>query len=369
MILKLLTENKKVIFLSILMIIIILVLFIIGFFFFYSGVGKTPNYKMRQSYLSRSKYFDGKQFFNIDEYKLFTGERDKKDIETTPTRKIPVIKSSKIEKGKEGKMSLIWLGHSSILVQLGEKNILIDPVLTNYASPMSFIGIKRFSDVPIEPENVPEIDIVLLSHDHYDHLDYMTIKKIDKKVKKYIVPLGIESYLISWGVDLKKIETVDWWDKISIENIEFVFTPSQHNSGRNIFKNNSSLWGGFYFKDEFHSVYYSGDGGYNEKLVNKIVQKIGKVDLALLECGQYDSGWAMTHMFPDETVMTAKKINAKWFIPVHWGAFRLSNKNWNDSVVRSTKIAQKEKINEATPMIGEVVDYDKISKYQNKWWE
>lgn len=368
-------DNKKVkIYLGLLIIgIFLIILIVVGFFYFYPGVGKVPNNKLRIDYLVRSKNFNGKQFFNIDtNYKLFTEKKNKKESkveDTIPLKKIPVIKSENIRQGKKEELLVTWLGHSSILVQLGEKNILIDPVLTKYVSPVNFIGIKRFSDIPIEPENLPKIDVLLLSHDHYDHLDYQTIKKIDKKVKNYIVPLGIESILMNWGIAKEKIYTVAWWERIKLENIDFLFTPSQHFSGRNPLKNNSTLWGGYYFKNEFYSIYYSGDGGYNSDIIKAIKEKTDKIDLALLECGQYSEEWAMTHMFPEETAMTAKEIDAAWFIPVHWGAFKLSDNSWNDSVKRVYKVAEELKLNKAVPMIGETINYTNIDKYQKKWWE
>ncbi len=350
---------------------ILILIFIIALLFlrFCPSVGKTPDEEKRKEYAERTEYFDGKNFRNVSEYSLMTSSSEKKNNQTKPDGTIPVIKSESIPDGEEGKLNVTWFGHSSSLVQLGTKNILIDPVFSKYASPVSFAGVKRFSEVPVEVENLPEIDVLLISHDHYDHLDYQTIMDIDSKVANYIVPLGVEACLTGWGIDENKIHVVSWWDEVEIENISFTSTPAQHFSGRNPLKANTTWWTGYYFKDSHHSVYYSGDSGYNAGF-KEIGEKFGGVDLALMECGQYDEAWAMSHMNPKETVQAVTDVKAKWFIPVHWGAFVLAKHEWCESVKLTTEYSSElSEINEATPKIGECVDYDEINRYTQKWWE
>ena len=201
-----------------------------------------------------------------------------------PKGRVPVVKSNSIPEGEKGKLNVTWFGHSTILVQMGERNVLIDPVLTKRSSPVSFAGPKRFSDIPVQAENLPKIDVLFISHDHYDHLDYRTIKKIDSKVKQYIVPIGVDSYLKGWGIDEKKIHALVWWEDILIDDVRYTLVPSQHFTGRNPLKYNITLWGGIYIKDDSHSFYYTGDTGYYE-VFSKVYEKFGPVDLMMADSG------------------------------------------------------------------------------------
>lgn len=354
-----------------LIILCLLVLLLIAAFLFltfYDGVGALPNKEMRNEYSEKADYFNGKAFHNINDTSTITGDSGKRSERTKPNGKIPVIKLDEIDKNAKGELKVTWLGHSSSLVQLGEKNILIDPILTKYASPVGFTGVKRFSEVPIQLKDIPEIDVLLISHDHYDHLDYRTIPEIDDKVKNYIVPLGVESYLLDWDIDESKIHTVAWWDELTIDDINFTATPSQHFSGRNPLKPNSTLWCGFLFDDNYHSVYYSGDTGYSNSF-KEIGERFGDVDLALVECGQYDNAWANIHMNPKETIQAADDIKAKWMIPIHWGAFVLANHDWDEPPRLATEYGNNANVNVSTPKIGETIDFNEIENYTEHWWE
>lgn len=364
---RLICKMLKIIGVIILIIAIIIILILLGVTF-WPAIGRVPDAAMRAEYVERTVYFDGKTFKNIDaNAKQLVDAAEDKGTRLTPTDEIPVKKSESIEQGEEGKLYVYWLGHSSSLVQLGEKNILIDPVFNEHASPVWFAGPKRFSDVPIETENLPKIDVLLISHDHYDHLDYATIKAIDDRVEHYIVPLGVESYLEGWGVDPAKISNIAWYENVTIDGVEYTATPSQHYTMRNPLHQNATWWCGYYFKDEYHSVYYTGDGGYSENF-NQIAQKVGPIDLALIECGQYGKGWPYIHMFPEESIQAIEVLNPKWTIPVHWGAYCICYNDWDDSIIRFTDLADEKNIKYATPLIGEKVDFDTISEYSKQWW-
>lgn len=347
---------------------VLLALFIVLGLRFYPSIGKVPSKEQQKNYAEKTEFFYDGQFHNQNKVLVTSSATDKKGDELIPKKSIPLVKSTEILQGEEGKLYVSWLGHSSSLVQLGTKNILIDPVFSNRSSPVSFAGPKRFSEVPIEPNNLPNIDILLISHDHYDHLDYKVIKSIDDKVNTYVVPLGVESYLTGWGISEDKIKTVAWYDEIDVQGIKLVSTPSQHFTARNPFHSNATWWCGYYFADESHSVYYSGDGGYYE-VFEELNARFGKIDLALIECGQYGNGWPAIHMFPEQTVKAAEELDAEWYIPVHWAAYCICNNNWDDSIIRFTDEADKRGISYATPLIGERVDFDIISEYKQKWWE
>ena len=332
----------------------------------FKSIGKTPSKSEREEFIKKTQYFDGLKFRNIHNLPLMVGVKSKRAKDTHPKNMLPVIKHKKIDAALKGELNIYWLGHSSVLLQLGEKNILIDPVLTKYASPFNFIGVKRFSDVPIEPCDLPYIDILMISHDHYDHLDYQTIMKIKNKVGYIIVPLGVESFIKSWGIEEDKIKSLSWWENIEIEGLCITATPAQHFSTRNPIKSNATWWCGFCIKDDKHTVYYSGDGGYSDTF-----KKIGErfdIDLAFMECGQYDEAWPSCHMFPEQTAKATFDVGAKWCIPVHWGTFCLCNSSWNDSIKRIVSEADNIGINVATPYIGECINYKNIEKHQERWW-
>lgn len=361
---------RKMLKVLIFIIVFFIVIILVGLLFinFWPGIGQVPNSKMKSTYSDRTEFFDGEKFTNRTEnISQLVSEKDVSGARLT-TENIPVIKSENVENGQKGKLFVTWLGHSSILVQLGEMNILIDPVFSEYASPVQFVGPKRFSEVPIDYDDMPLIDVMLISHDHYDHLDYGSIKKLDEKVKHYIVPLGVESYLEGWGVDEKKISNIAWYEDIEIEDITFTATPAQHYTMRNPLKQNVSWWCGYFFKDEYHSVYYSGDGGYSDGF-KEIAEKMDQIDLGLIECGQYGKGWPYIHMFPEQTVQAVNDLKPKWTIPVHWGAYCICNNDWDDSIKRFSELATKEGIDYSTPLIGERVDYDYIDQYKDAWWE
>lgn len=345
----------------------LIALAVIAFLNLWPGVGKRPGKQDKKDYANRTKYIKNGKFKNIrDNLPLMTGAQRKRAKRLKPKERIRTQQWDSVPQGKEGKLNVIWLGHSSSLVQMGEKNVLIDPVLTEYSSPVSFVGVKRFADVPIDPDHMPHIDVMLISHDHYDHMDYETIKKMDKKVAAYVVPLGLETYLKGWGIDENKIHNLAWWEETETAGIHFTATPAQHFSGRNPLDSSVAWWCGFCFSDGKHTVYYSGDGGYSDSF-KEIGEKFD-IDLALLECGQYDKAWAYCHMFPEETAQAFQDIKADYFIPIHWGAFCICNHAWDDSITRVTNEVERLGLNIATPEIGELVEYDKIESYREEWW-
>lgn len=334
---------------------------------FYPSIGRTPNQKKQEEYANRTELYYDNKFHNIKNIKLIKSKYDKNiKTQARPNKKIPVLKWSYFPKAKKGETTITWLGHSSILLQINEKNILIDPILTEVASPIDFVGPKRFSEIPIKIEDMPLIDTLLISHDHYDHLDYETIKKIDKKVKNYVVPLGVENYLLSWGVSEGKIHTLGWWDSVTLYDLKFTSTPAQHYSSRNPLKKDSTWWSGYYIQNKELSIYFTGDTGYSDSF-KEIYNKLGAVDLLLADTGQYNESWSTIHMNPYDSIKVAIDVHAKNYIPIHWGAFVLSDHNWYDPGEIATSLARKNNINAITPRIGERVRYQDINNYKEHW--
>ena len=355
--------------LLVVVILVLVVLLVVWLFLkFYPSIGTTPNKQMQESFAQKTdRFYDG-EFHNENVFTVMTGQAQKASDRTAPQELIPAVKNQNIQRGEKGALTVTWYGHSSVLVQLGDKNVFIDPVLSERSSPVGFAGPKRFSQLALALDDVPDIDIIFISHDHYDHLDYKTIMAIDGRVQHYIIPLGVDSYLTGWGIDPDKLHPLDWWESVELDGVTYTLVPSQHYTGRNPLKRNISLWGGLHLADGDHSVYYTGDGGYYD-IFSRVYEQFGTVDLMLADSGQYDTGWATTHMNPGEAVQAAKDAHAKWLIPVHWGAFVLANHAWDEPPRLAVQAAEELGIDIATPRIGEAVDYSKIEQYTEHWWE
>ncbi|NLR91155.1 MULTISPECIES: MBL fold metallo-hydrolase [Flammeovirga] len=261
----------------------------------------------------------------------------------------------------------IWYGHSVLLLQLNGKNILIDPMLGSNASPIGPVNTKRYSNDSLKViDELPDIDILLQTHDHYDHLDLDSYEKLKGKVKKYVVGLGIKRHLVSWGHDEKLITEVDWWDTLNILDFEITYTPSRHFSGRGLNDRAKSLWGGFVIKTNNHSIYWSGDGGYG-KHFKEIGEKLGPFDWGFMENGQYNENWHLIHMFPEESIQAAKDAQVKKAFPVHWGGFTLALHTWKDPIERFVDESRKKDQPIFTAKIGKIIEMGKNDELYD-WW-
>lgn len=267
------------------------------------------------------------------------------------------------------KPQVVWFGHSTTLLRIGGKTIMTDPVLSNRASPFPFAGPKRtISKRAISAEELPQLDAVVISHNHYDHLDFSTIKALRSKTAKFFVPLGVATHLRTWGVPSEKIVELDWWDEARFEGIVFACTPARHFSGRTLTDRDKTLWSSWVIRAKDTSVFFSGDSGYGPHF-KQIGKKYGPFDLTLLECGQYDRRWGTIHMMPEQTLTAHQDLKGKRLVPVHWGAFVLSLHTWTDPVERVKKAAQLAKVELVTPRLGEVVSI-KSSHYPTAaWWK
>ncbi len=342
------------------------------FVFLYPPFGAGASSEAKAEYARRaSNYYDG-EFHNIGDFTLMTEADDPyKDRASgkgeIPSGKLPVEAPSFLEQPSKDQLTFTWLGHSTTLLQMQGMNILFDPVLSEISSPVSFAGPERFSDLPIQAEELGEIDLVIISHDHYDHLDTPTIQKIDGKVKKYIVPLGVENHLISWGVSAEKIVTLAWWEEVEVEGLTVACTPSRHYSGRKIVDANATLWASWVLKNESYKVFESGDTGYGDHFA-EIFEKYGGFDLALMDCAQYSTAWHDVHMFPEEAVSAAKILQAKVSVPIHWGAFSLSDHAWDDPAERFTLRGEEEGLTVVTPRLGATVVWGDLEPHMERWW-
>ncbi len=259
-----------------------------------------------------------------------------------------------------------WYGHSAFLIEMHDMRILIDPILGPKASPVSF-GSKRFPNKePIPLDELTDIDAVILSHDHYDHLDYPTIKKLDGEIAHFYTALGVGSHLKHWGISEDRITELDWWDSASAGPIDLIACPARHFSGRGVTDRNKTQWASWVIKSEDHNIYFSGDGGYGPHF-KEIGDQYGPFDFAMLECGQYNEAWEAIHMMPEQSVQAGLDVQAKLSMPIHWGAFKLSIHSWTEPIERFKAAAQENNLPVIHPLIGERfaigVDYPR-----SEWW-
>jgi len=285
----------------------------------------------------------------------------------SPQVPIPVIPFDAAAFNKDlSKPKFIWYGHSVLLLQLNGKNLLIDPMLGPNAAPISPFAVKRFSENTLDIiDELPQIDMVLMTHDHYDHLDYASINLLKDKVDTWFVALGVSRHLEAWGIPSATITEFDWWHSKEFGDIDITFTPSRHFSGRGLTDRAKCLWGGWVFKTADHSIYWSGDSGYDEHF-KEVAEQLGPFDWGFMECGQYNEYWHAIHMYPEETVQASIDSGVKVSIPVHWGGFPLSLHTWQDPIERFTAEAKAKELTYSTPQIGEIVTLGE--EPQTDWW-
>jgi len=293
---------------------------------------------------------------------LFTDNDRKPEVEL-PTQKIDI---SEITNVNPDVLKVTWVGHSSQIINIDGKIILTDPV---YSNKTVFMGPSRYNgDAPLNIDDLPEIDVVLISHNHYDHLNIATIKKIHPKVKRFLAPLMVGAELEKAGVPREKITELNWWDEVEIDSgFTIAFTPTQHFSGRGVFDRNETLWGSYALLGSKHKVYFSGDSGYFEGF-KEIGDKYGPFDYTLLECGAYNEKWHYVHMFPEETAQAHLDLKGKILQPMHWGTFDLALHAWYDPIQRVAKAADSLGIELSTPIVGETITIDE-NLTTNRWWE
>lgn len=360
-------------------ILIIGVILLVGLLFltYYPAFGGKPS-KEEQNTLNQSSNFSNGKFVNQIPTSMNTGftttlsilrDFTRKSPKRRPDRQLPMetLDSLFIEEYQGGKIT--WFGHSAFLLELDGKNLLFDPMFGPSPSPVPIFGGKRYSDdVLLNAEELPTIDAVFLSHDHYDHLDYGSIKKLKDKVKQFFVPLGVGKHLERWGVDQQKIKEHDWWNEFEFEGLTLACTPARHFSGRSLTDRNATLWCSWVIIGKQSKVYFSGDSGYGPHF-KKIGETYGPFDYTLMECGQYDKRWSSIHMMPEETVQAHLDVKGNIMIPIHWAAFTLALHDWTDPIERVTKAALEKGIAISTPKIGERVMIGSIEYPKSAWWK
>ncbi|MGF1694911.1 MBL fold metallo-hydrolase [Vibrio lamellibrachiae] len=269
------------------------------------------------------------------------------------------------------------LGHSTLLIRLNETLIMTDPVFSDRASPVQWAGPKRFHESPISIADLPPIDVVIISHDHYDHLDKSAIKDLKEKVKVFITPLKVGQRLINWGVPSEQVIELDWWQETKVEGINIVATPSQHFSGRGLFDKNETLWASWVIQSSDKNLFFSGDSGYFSGF-KEIGDKYGPFDVTMMETGAYNKLWKEIHMMPEETMQAHIDLQGRYLLPVHNGTFDLSLHDWYEPFERIVALGETNNVPILTPIFGQevrlvdVTSESKTSKLANEttpWWK
>ena len=286
----------------------------------------------------------------------------------TPNTELPVkqVDLSHFNSRGSDQLNVTWLGHSSLMINIDGYKILADPV---FEKRISVFGPTRFSgDVPLDIQQIPKIDAVLISHDHYDHLNKFSVQHLIDKSNKFIVPLAVGAQLIDWGVPRDKIVELDWWQEYRFDQkLMVAATPAQHFSGRGITDRNKTLWASWVIETPFHKLFFSGDSGYFEGF-KQIGDRYGPFDMTFIECGAYGKSWPKVHMFPEQTVQAHLDLKGNVLHPIHWSTFNLALHPWYEPMERLTAAADFKRVKIATPVVGDTTVYG-MSIPAARWWE
>ena len=290
------------------------------------------------------------------------------DVE--PSAPVPVARTdpAALAVAPSSGLRVTWFGHSSTLIELDGVRVLTDPIWSDRASPVQWVGPQRWYPPTIALAQLPPIDAVLVSHDHYDHLDWATIVAMRGWHNVFIVPLGIGAHLARWGIPPERIVELDWWQTARVGTLTVTLTPARHASGRLQARSDVTLWGGFALTGAHHNVWYSGDTGLFDAM-SEIGQRLGPFDLALVEAGQYDADWPDWHLGPEQSMLAAQRVRAKALIPVHWGLFRLAHHGWTEPVERLLAAARCTGVPVLTPRPGQSIEPTALQPGDStRWW-
>ena len=312
--------------------------------------------------MQQSKQFHGTRFENTPPYvsnfsmlrelQAFLGDEHRE-----PAFKIPVVSISadSLNPAIAPGLRAWWLGHASVMIEIDGVRILTDPMLSERASPFQFIGPARLHPAPLALESWKNVDAVVISHDHFDHLDMDSIRQLAKGGTHFYVGLGIGAHLEKWAVNPAQIHEMDWWEVTDIKGVKIHCTPARHYSGRTSM-NNSTLWASWMVKGPRHSAYFSGDSGYAGHF-KAIRERLGAPDLALIKVGAYGDTWLDIHMNPEAAIQAHQDLGARAMLPVHWATFNLAYHDWTEPILRTLAAAKAKDVQVITPRVGEQFDF------------
>jgi len=326
--------------------------------------------------IQRSPHFADGEFRNLLATPMFAGDSSFLSVlvgnlsqrakNLRPNGPIPATKTD-LKSLDTGLDTVVWLGHSSYFVLFAGKRILIDPVFSTYASPLSFVT-KAFDGTNLYAvDDIPKIDVLLITHDHWDHLDHATVTELEPKVGRVFVPLGVGAHFERWSYAREKIHEADWFGKLELNDGLAVYAvPARHYSGR-LLTRNKTLWAGFVLESKRRRILFGGDSGYGPHFV-EIARRFGGFDLVAMDMGQYDARWPLIHMTPEEAVRAAMDLQAKTLLPAHVGRFNIARHAWNEPFDRIVAASKDRPFRLMTPMIGEPLILDHEGKHYSRWW-
>jgi len=291
------------------------------------------------------------------------------DEERHPASPVPVVKRSASDYATPPASGLraTWIGWSSVLVEIDGQVVLTDPIWSERCSPSTLVGPKRLHEPPMPLDQLPRVDAVVISHDHYDHLDMDTVRALAAEGTHFAVPLGIGAHLERWRVPAAQIHELDWRESVRIGNLTLTTTPARHYSGRNPRHANETLWGSWVLAGPRNRVFFSGDTGYSAQFA-EIGAAYGPFDLTLIKIGASDPTWEDIHMSPEDAVRTHRDVRGKVMLPVHWATFNLAFHAWREPPDRALAAAATSGVSIVIPRPGELVEPEAARPPQQTWW-
>ena len=311
-----------------------------------------------------SPHFDGTRFSNLIPtpqtpqnmgsvaWEFVAGKQQREPAEPLPLTK-PSLGQLAPNQGEP--LRVTWLGHSTSLIEIDGRLVLTDPVLGPRAAPLTWMGPKRFHEAPLTPEELPPLDVVILSHDHYDHLDYWTVQRMLQRDVVWVTSLGCGAHLEAFGVRPSRIRELDWWEETEVKGLRIVATPARHFQGRGPGASKATFWSSWVVEGPTQRIFFSGDSGPHDEGYAEIGERFGGFDLTLIEIGAWHPAWGNIHMGPDNAMRTHKLLRGKTFMPVHWGTFNLALHAWDEPIKRAIELAAQEDVQLLSPTLGQTV--------------
>lgn len=329
--------------------------------------------KNRQERMNRSPNYENGRFVNavptrqVNVEELWPALRDQivPGRASRPLKPLPTVAVGVSAFETTSGLQVVWLGHSTVLARVDGTTILIDPIFDEKVLHQAGAAV-RFQPPPLVRDSLPNIDAVVISHDHFDHLEMNTVQYLAPKGSVFFVPLGVGAQLEQWNVSANQIVELDWWESAEFRSLSLVCSPARHFSGRSLSAANKTLWASWTIIGPEHRLFYSGDTGYSEHF-EQVGSRFGPFDLTLLQIGAYGEAWPDIHIGPEEAVAAHLALRGRKLLPVHWGTFDLAAHPWDEPIRRFVRAAEDKGIEIVTPRLGEVLDFER-SASADRWW-